>query len=225
MADGMTGGTYRARRDGPFCNAPRKRGAGLCTQPAGWGTPNAGSDGTPGFGPCKLHGGCLPNVVKSFGTRRVDAEARDAVRGIVIEDVTDPLKALARHAGEVTAVRDFLRGEVERLESIRYQAGAGEQLRAELAAYQSALRDTTQVLSLFARLNIDERLVRISRQQADVVVAALNAGLDAAGVTDFDLRSRARAAVAAALRKHLAGEAEAREPIAGEVVRVKGGGS
>jgi hypothetical protein len=221
MTDDMTSGTKRARRDGPLCNAPRKRGAGLCTQPAGWGTPNAGSDGTPGFGPCKLHGGCLPNVVKSFGTRRIDAEARDAVRGIVIEDVTDPLKALARHAGEIVAVRDFLRGEVERLESIRYQAGAGEQLRAELAAYQAALRDTTAVLGMYARLNIDERLARITHRQAEIVVEALNAGLEAAGVTGEE-RGRARLAVAAALRKHAAKEPEVHESITGEVVRVNG---
>lgn len=218
----MTSGINRARRDGPYCNAPRKRGAGLCTQPAGWGTPNAGSDGNPGYGPCKLHGGCLPNVIKSVGTRKVDADARAAVRGIVIEDVTDPLKAFARHAGEIVAVRDFLRGEVERLESIRYQAGAGEQLRAELAAYQAALRDTTQVLGVYARLNIDERLVRITQMQADIVVDALNAGLDAANIRDFDTRKRARAAVAASLLKHRAEEIEAREPIAGEVVRADG---
>jgi hypothetical protein len=40
-------GTTRAR----YCHARKRQGAGLCTRPAGWGTPH------PGIGRCKLHGG------------------------------------------------------------------------------------------------------------------------------------------------------------------------
>ena len=205
-----------AGHESPRCGARKHQGTGTCRKPAGWGTDHVG------IGCCRLHGGSTRSQVAAARREQVQAQARDAVRGIVIRDVTDPLKALARHAGEIVAVRDFLRGQVERLESLRYQAGAGEQLRAELAAYQAALRDTTQVLGVYARLNIDERLARITQRQSDIVIAALNAGLDAAGIRDGDDRQRARAAIAAVLRKYAADEQQEREPIAGEVVRVNG---
>jgi hypothetical protein len=38
----------------PLCGA-KKRAGGICTRPAGWGTPH------PGVGACKLHGGSTPN--------------------------------------------------------------------------------------------------------------------------------------------------------------------
>ena len=41
-------------KQGPKCGRPRRRGAGPCTQAAGWGTDH------PGEGACKLHGGCTP---------------------------------------------------------------------------------------------------------------------------------------------------------------------
>lgn len=212
----MNGATPAAGHEPPRCGARKHQGSGLCRKPAGWGTDHVG------FGCCRLHGGSTRNQVASARRAQVDAAVRDAVREVGIEDVTDPLKAFARHAGEVVAVRDYLRGEVNRLEELRYQSGAGEQLRAELAAYQAALRDTTQVLGVYARLNIDERLVRITQMQADIVVSALNAGLNAADIRDPAARDRARAAVAAELRKHRAEEIEAREPVRGEVVRVNG---
>lgn len=206
----MTGTDPSASHGKPLCNARRKRQQGLCKRPAGWGTPN------PGIGPCKLHGGCVPNVVKSVGVRRLDAAARDAVRELVIEDVTDPLTALARHAGEIIAVRDFLRGEVNRLEALRYQSGAGEQLRAELAAYQSALRDTTQVLGVYAKLRIDERLARISQAQADMLVRAFDLAMNAAGLRDQEQRLALRVAMAKELRTLSADDERAPALPAGE---------
>ena len=40
----------------PLCGGQRRKGAGPCTRPAGWGTPH------PGIGACKLHGGTTPNA-------------------------------------------------------------------------------------------------------------------------------------------------------------------
>lgn len=57
----MTADGTGARHDGgpAYCGARKKQGEGICTQPAGWGTPH------PGFGSCKLHGGSTPNQVAS----------------------------------------------------------------------------------------------------------------------------------------------------------------
>lgn len=170
---------------------------------------------------CRMHGGKTPKARARAAAVGVEREARRALADMDLQPVDNPLAALAMHAAEVMALRDYLRDAVSRLEALRYEGGTGEQLRAELGAYQSALRDTTSVLTSIARLNIDERLVRITQQQVAVVVAAVHAGLDAAGVTG-EARERARAATAAALRKHLAEESAAREPIAGEVALVNG---
>lgn len=179
--------------DSRLCGAQKRQGDGTCGRPAGWGTDHAGE------GHCKLHGGSTRTVSKGAHLRIVQAEAREAIRGVVIEDVTDPLRALARHAGEIVAVRNYLRGEVERLESLRYQAASGEQLRAELAAYQAALRDTTQVLTAYARLNIDARLAAITDAQAKTVMRAIEAVISLLA-PDAEQANRARAAAARHLR-------------------------
>ena len=171
---------------------------------------------------CRMHGGKTPKAQARAAAVGVEREARRALADMNLKPVTNPLTALAMHAAEVMALRDYMRGEVSRLESLRYEGGTGEQVRAELAAYQAALRDTTTVLTSIARLNIDERLVRITRLQADVVVGAIRAGLDAAGISSREQRDRANAAVAAELRKYRTAEPDVREPVAGEVVRANG---
>jgi hypothetical protein len=99
------------------------------------------------------------------------------------EAVDNPLTVLGEVAGELVAVKNHFRGLVERLESIRYQGGSGEQIRGELTAYQAALRDTINAVGLMAKLNIDERLATISEKQAGVVIAAIEAALAHAGIT------------------------------------------
>jgi hypothetical protein len=112
-----------------------------------------------------------------------DYQAREKVRELGFTAVEDPLRALQLLAGELVAVKDWLRGEVERLRAIRYTDDKGaEQLRGELTAYQAALRDTMTALATIARLNIDERLARINERQAEAVLRAIDAALDAAGV-------------------------------------------
>ncbi|MEU3340689.1 hypothetical protein [Streptomyces sp. NPDC006668] len=97
---------------------------------------------------------------------------------------------LQRLAGELVAVKDWLRGEVERLESMRYQGGSGEQIRGELSAYQAALRDTASVLATMARLRIDERLVQLSEAQAGLVARVIRSVL-----SDLELTAEQEARV------------------------------
>ena len=160
-----------------WCGAKKHQSEGTCQLPPGWGTDH------PGYGNCKLHGGSTPAGKTSAARRRVQAEAAAALRGMAIEPIADPLTELAHHAGEVRAMRNVLRDEVNRLEELRYQGATGEQIRAELAAYQAALRDTTAVLVQYARLNIDERLARIDEKRAELVIAAINAVIDFLGAT------------------------------------------
>lgn len=160
-----------------WCGAKKHQTEGTCKKPPGWGTDH------PGYGSCKLHSGSTPSGKAVAARQRVKAEAEAALRGMNIEPINDPLTELAHHAGEVRAMRDVLRDEVNRLEELRYKGATGEQIRAELGAYQTALRDTTAVLVQYARLNIDERLTQIEEKKAERVVAAINAVIDFLGVT------------------------------------------
>ncbi|MFJ4924086.1 hypothetical protein [Streptomyces sp. NPDC088736] len=133
---------------------------------------------------CRSHGGSTPQARHAASRRSLEEQARDVVRGIGFEPIDNPLTALQALAGEMIAVKNFLRGQVERLEGIRYASSIGtEQLRGELAAYQSAMRDTAQVLGVIGRLRIDERLAAITEAQATLVIGAIDAALAHAGVT------------------------------------------
>lgn len=136
---------------------------------------------------CGTHGGRAPQN-KAAGARRAAEEqvrqkAERYLAKRTVKPVTDALTGLTEVAGEIVAVKDWLREHVQALEEIRYRGGQGEQLRAELSAYQAALRDTVSVLGLIAKLDIDTRLARITERQADAVIRAIDAALATAGVT------------------------------------------
>lgn len=190
----MTERTFPAGHDSkPKCGGKLKQAEGFCTRPAGWGTTHAG------FGSCKLHGGSTKTQVISAERQRVQFEARAAVRKLGFEPIVEPYSQLQMVAGELVAVKDWLRGEVERLEEIRYRGGSGEQIRGELLAYQTALRDTVNVLTAMARLRVDEQLVRIEEKKAAIMVAAVEAGLAEIGIAGPDA-FRAKQAIARHLR-------------------------
>lgn len=117
--------------------------------------------------------------------------------------VDNPLTELANLAGRARAWMELLQGRVEKLleahddaeveqdhggagpksKGIRYQAGAGEQLRAEVALYERSMDRLGKFLSDYGRLGIDERLAKITELQAEKVIAAIDAALAHAGVT------------------------------------------
>lgn len=127
---------------------------------------------------CVAHGGAAPQV-RAAARRRVTArKAAAAVGKLGYQPVDDPLSTLAQVGGELVAIKDYLRGQVERLTQIRTTGADGsEQLRAELAAYQQSLRDTVSALVSMAKLDIDDRLARITEARAAVFVAVLLAAL------------------------------------------------
>lgn len=175
------------------CGAKKRQGEGYCTRPAGWGTDHAG------FGTCKLHLGSTPIQSVKAKTEMVMREAREAVRKFDIVPVQDPLTELQRIAGELIAVKNWLRGHVERLETIRYEGRAGEQVRAELVVYQASLRDATSALATIVKLGIDERLSRIQESAVASIVEAVDRGVRESGITGSQA-VQVKAAIAGHLR-------------------------
>lgn len=156
-----------------YCGAPKRQGEGTCEKRAGWGTKHVG------IGRCKNHGGSTPSHVKNA----VEVQARAELARLNVAPVTDPLTALGQIAGEVLAWKDAMAEKVNELKSLRYSTeNGGEQLRAEVALYTSALDRCERFLSSMARLDIDERLARVTIAQKLMIVRAVEAALASAGV-------------------------------------------
>lgn len=146
---------------------------------------------------CRMHGG---NTAKARERALTQAAQREVTK-LKLTPVADPLTAMSEIAAEVIAFKDILAGlrdNVLASGDIRYQSGAGEQLRAEVAVYVQALLMCEKFLSSMGKLDVDERLARVQEAQVDLLSAALTAAL-----TDLGLQDRipeARGAVARHLR-------------------------
>jgi len=57
----------------------------------------------------------------------------------------------------------------QQLEEWRYTHGSGEQLRSEVAVVERAMDRAANVLTMIAKLNLDERLVRLEEAKAALV--------------------------------------------------------
>lgn len=152
---------------------------------------------------CNAHGAAAPQVKAAAARRVVEGQALKAVSALgAWSPVTDPLSALADVAGEVTAVKDFLRGLVEQIvereqrgaleagvarlmgeEALRMPDDKGaEQMNAKFQAYMAMLNSTVSTLATIAKLNIDERMARIDEARAEMIREALRRAFAEAGL-------------------------------------------
>lgn len=115
---------------------------------------------------CGAHGGMAPQNQQAGARRLHEAKLIDGVRQLIpeVEDrtqITDPLETLLGLASEANAFRESLRILANRLgDELRYggTGAAGEQLRAEVAVYRAALKDTADLLVAIAKLDIENKL-------------------------------------------------------------------
>lgn len=175
---------------GRWCNAQKKQGPGLCRKPAGWGTNHAG------IGNCRLH---LGNA-RNHRTAAFNEQAKRELARLDVPAVDDPLTELKKLAGQVVAWKDALSDKVNELTAIRFTDDKGsEQLRSEIALFERAMDRCASVLSVMAKLNIDERLAAVNEQQVELVATALQASLAELGL-DKEQQEEARHGVARRLR-------------------------
>jgi hypothetical protein len=131
---------------------------------------------------CRVHGGSAKQVRQAAARREAMAGAESAVKRLAAvaepsTPVVDPLEALAVLAGEVLRWKDLLAAHVADLDGLRYSGISGEQVRGEIMLFGQALDRCNTVLSTYARLGIDERLVRIEEQRADMIAVIIRAVL------------------------------------------------
>jgi hypothetical protein len=133
---------------------------------------------------CRTHGGGAPQVQAAAKARLVEKDITQALGKLDVRPVHDPLTALAELAGEITAWKELAADRVAALKDLasRNFLSGSDEVHAEIQVYERALDRTVHVLATIARLNIDERLVKISQQQADLVKTALLGALDDTGL-------------------------------------------
>lgn len=191
----MTGAPGRDGHDRPKCGAKKRQTEGTCERPAGWGTDH------PGTGRCKLHGGSTRTQSVAAEREALEVRARVLFEKVAPEvvPVDNPLEAYRMFAGRVMAWLALMEELLADVQSPRYRGATAEQIRGEIVLYERAMDRANTVLSTYAKLNIDERLARVTQAQADILVAVVKAGLNAAGVTS-DQRELAHAEIARQLR-------------------------
>lgn len=176
----------------PQCSATAKSTRKQCTRPA-----------IPGGTVCRFHGGAAPQVRAKAEQRETEREIREEIARLDVDPVADPLTALAQLAGQVLAWKDALAEKVNELASLRYESygehSSGEQLRAEVALWERALDRCNTVLGTMARLNIDERLAKVTERQAEIVANAVVATIADLGLPK-ETQREARSGVVRRLR-------------------------
>lgn len=168
------------KSNGPFCGARLRRREGTCERQAGAGTDHKG------YGNCSWHGGCSPSGTVSAISERIEAEAGRLLYKRDAGPVTDPLEALQRLAGRALALEETIGRLVNDLSSIRYESGgesSSEQLRAEVAVLERAMDRCGKLLVDIAKLNIEERMAKVTELQAALAEKALLATLAEMGFT------------------------------------------
>jgi hypothetical protein len=167
------------KSSGPFCGGRLRGREGTCERQAGAGTDHKG------WGQCSWHGGSSPGGSQSAKERRAEDQARRVLYKYDARPVDDPIGALQRLAGRALALESAIGDMVNDLEdAIRYtDEHGGEQLRAEVAVLERTMDRAGKLLVDIAKLNIEERLARVTEKQAQMAMDALSAAMGEMGMS------------------------------------------
>lgn len=136
---------------------------------------------------CPAHGGRAPQVAAAARRRVVEDQAAVELARLDVDPVTNPLEELSMLAGQAVAWKDMMAAKVNQLTSLRYEGeGLGEQLRAEVGLWERALDRCEKFCTAMARLDIDDRLAKISEAQGVVMVGFIQVALQRCGIDYAD---------------------------------------
>lgn len=175
--------TKRRKHVTPRCGAHGRHRDAPCQHEAGWGTTH------PGYGSCKLHGGCVPNGIKAAAL--IEAAEASRVMGTPIE--VDPTLALLNlisiAAGEVeyTTLRIAALKEDDAVQTFEEQQDGFEVSYtktsnvATLHVWIRTRHDAMDRLARYAKSAIDagvaERQVRVAEQMGGMLGKLITAVL------------------------------------------------
>lgn len=149
---------------------------------------------------CRMHGGSSPQARRAAQLRVAESQVQAVMAELEIAPCDDPLRALSLLAGEVLVWRDVLRDRVRELSSLASaDAFQVERARAIVELYERALDRCGKVLGLIARLNLDERMVKLSEAQGALIAEVISGALTDLGL-DQAQQDQGRALAAGRLR-------------------------
>jgi hypothetical protein len=146
---------------------------------------------------CRFHGGKSPQALAAAQRRLAVERATRAIDREQLPPVNDPVAVLQALASEALALKDYFAQRVRALEELRYKGGAGEQVRGELLLYERALDRSARFCSDLARLGLDERQVRVSERQGELLAECIERALAVCGLSS---NAPLRRAIASELR-------------------------
>lgn len=183
------------RQEGVITEDGKRR---VCHRPAGWGTES------PGFGPCKMHGGNAPTV-RRLVQRQI---AESAVQTLGLPQDVDPAQALLdevrRTAGHVAWLQNLINameadelvyGMVEETIEPNIRDDEGNTLTTYTSGkykaqpnvwyqiYQQERRHLVAASKAALDAGINERIVKVYEQIGDQYISMLEEVLSAIGVT------------------------------------------
>jgi hypothetical protein len=149
------------------CNGPKRQGGGLCTQPAGWGTPH------PGVGRCRFHLGCTPSHV----TAGQKALAEQAVRTYGAPRRIDPREGLIEEYWRTAGAVAWLEGIVAALEPDDVVWGKTEEVDKQAGEFGGTDVKRAATINVWVRLYGEER-DRFSKLGLEIIKLGLEARRD-----------------------------------------------
>jgi hypothetical protein len=182
------GSRAHVKKVGATCGAKRKKG-GKCTMAAGWGTSH------PGIGACKLHGGSMPNHVRSAAKQEM-RNLLGTPREVTPEQAI--LDCIRIRSGEI----EWLSQEMTRLSEASWveETMLGKQFHLYARERQAALRDVARFSQMAIQMNVEERRVRIAETYGESIAMLLKGILDELMP---NLNEEGRKAAPAIVRRHL----------------------
>lgn len=210
----------------PKCGGKRAGGAGLCKQPAGWGTDHAG------VGRCKRHGGATPTYQQK--AKRIMAEEAVAAYGLPVDVSAEQalIDEVCRTAGHVQALGEMVMAlpkdqlswgmaeQTERAGRDDDGEGGGDgggdggaspsvaavvdtKYRASphvlVGMYRAERKHLIEVAGKVSTLRISERQVALAERQGALMAAMFRGALD-----DADVPADVRGRIEAAFRQRVA---------------------
>lgn len=124
---------------------------------------------------CRAHGGAAPQVRARAEQRVIEEHARALTAFSDASPITDPLGALANLAGEVVGWQAQIRNLVTMLNELTLTDDFGvERAKALVEIYERAMSRTGRVLVDIGKLNLDERMTRVSEAQLELLSRAVD---------------------------------------------------
>ena len=120
--------------------------------------------GTPheGRGPCRLHGGMLPHIIRKYAQEALMAER--STFGLEIDE--EPLDSILKTVRLSAGFREALR---QRAENVGDDAAVDS---PEVLAYGAYLKQHQQIVKLAVDAGVSERQVRIMERMAETIAMA-----------------------------------------------------